>query len=82
MNYIYEAVVVTNDGTFRAYPVSPTLICVTEDGVEGLFDTIELGDGNTLASAPENLTTTLLVYLYEMVRGLDVISATLSNRTR
>ena len=80
MEYLYEAVVVTSDGTYRAYPLTPTLICVIEDGKEGILDTIELPDDLALASAPDNLTQTLLFYLFEMVRGLDIITATLRRR--
>ena len=80
MEHNYEAVVVTSDGTYRAFPVAPNLICVVEDGREGLLDTIELDEGIALAAAPENLTQTLLFYLFEMVRGVDIITATLRSR--
>jgi hypothetical protein len=80
MEHLYEAVVVTSDGTYRAYPLTPTLICVLEDGKDGILDTIELPEDCALASAPDNLTQTLLFYLFEMVRGLDIITATLRRR--
>lgn len=77
MTSLYEAVVVTNDGTYRAFPVSETLLCVTEDGVEGIIDFIDVEQAGT---APENLVPQLLAYTFERLRGLDVISATLTRR--
>jgi hypothetical protein len=74
---IYEAVVVTSDGTYRAAPVSPTLICITEDGVEGVTDFIEVEEAQT---APECLTPTLVAYGFERLRGLSIVTATLTRR--
>ena len=38
MNGVYEAVVVTNDGTFRARLSDARTIAITEDGVDGVID--------------------------------------------
>jgi hypothetical protein len=78
MPHFYEAVAVTKGaGTFRAFPTSDTCICVTEDGVAGVLDSVNVEPHET---APEGLTHFLLVYLYENVRGVDLYTLTLSRR--
>jgi hypothetical protein len=80
MTYIFEAVVETDGGTYRAFQISPDAYCVTEDGVEGLADfvTLELADRALLA--PENLVGTLTAWVYEMRRGLTILERGLSRR--
>jgi hypothetical protein len=77
MSNIYEAVVVTTDGTFRAFPVGPGLVCITEDGRHDIIGVIEVEQAQT---APEALAPALIGYIYEHVRGLDILTATLSRR--
>lgn len=77
MDSTYEAVVVTSDGTFRAFPVSSDVICITEDGAERVTDFVEVYEIQTAAEA---LTPFLVEYVYERLRGLSIVSATLSRR--
>jgi len=74
---IYEAIVVTTDGTYRAFPVGPGIICITEDGVEGVTDFVEVEEVQTSAEA---LTPFLVAYVFERLRGLSIVTATLSRR--
>ena len=81
MAVIYEAAVLTTGGTFRAYNIAETVICVTEDGAEGIIDFIHQADHDAVLSAPEMLIPLLTTWLYEMRRGLDIITASLTSRS-
>jgi hypothetical protein len=76
----YEAVVVTTDGTYRAYHAAETVICVTEDGIEGIIDFIYQDENEPVQGAPEMLVTVLIAWVYEMRRGLNLVSASLHAR--
>jgi len=80
MASIYEAVVVTSDATYRATAVGPLAVAITEDGVEGVTDLIQLDETNAANASPENLPVLLTWWVYEYRRGYEVISATLSRR--
>jgi hypothetical protein len=58
----YEAVVVTTDGTYRAYHAAETVICVTEDGIEGIIDFIYQDENEPVQGAPEMLVTVLIAW--------------------
>jgi len=73
----YEAVVVTSDGTFRAFPVTKTKICIVEDGVPGVIDFLDALPGQC---EPREITPLLLTYIFERYRGLSIVSATLGRR--
>lgn len=78
---IYEAIVQTDGGgTFRAFQMSPSTVCISEDGVDGIIDYIELPAAYQAMSAPEQLVPTLVAYIYEMRRGLSILSAKLRRR--
>jgi hypothetical protein len=80
MNTIYEAAVLTTGGTFRAYNITEQIICVTEDGTDGVIDFIHKDGTDGTIAAPETLVPTLVGWLWEMRRGLDIITATLTSR--
>lgn len=80
MNGIYEAVVETPCGTFRAHLSQPQLIVVTEDDVPGIADVIHLHPNETSAAAPENLTITLKWWVLENVRGVPILKTYLNLR--
>jgi hypothetical protein len=81
MAVIYEAAVLTTGGTFRAYNIAETVICVTEDGTEGITDFIHHAIHDTALGAPEMLIPLLTDWIYEMRRGVDVITASLTSRS-
>jgi len=81
MAVIYEAAVLTTGGTFRAYNIAETVICVTEDDTEGITDFIHQKDHDTALGDPEMLIPLLTAWLYEMRRGLDIITASLTSRS-
>ncbi len=76
----YEAVVVTDDGTYRAYRLTEASVCVTEDGTDGIVDVIHLDEIEAALWAPETLIPTLISWIYEMRRGLGIVSANLASR--
>ena len=76
----YEAVVETNLGTFRVRHLTKELLEVTEDGIDGVADTIELDAIQIALWAPEALVSTLLSWIYEMQRSAVVLGARLSLR--
>jgi hypothetical protein len=80
MTYIFEAVIETDGGTYRAFQISSDAYCVTEDGVEGLADCITLEPAERALLAPENLVGTLTTWIYEMRRGLTILESALSRR--
>jgi hypothetical protein len=75
----YEAVVTTTDGTFRAFLVSDTQVCVTEDGI-GLVDSLDLTKDDTPFYSPEQLASVLIWYVYERQRGLSIETVSLHLR--
>lgn len=81
MSGIYEAIVQTDDGgTYRAFQVSPARICITEDGVEGIMDYVDLPLEYQDMDPETSLVPTLIAYTYEMKRGLSIVSAKLRRR--
>lgn len=77
----YEAIVQTDDGgTMRAFQVSPGTICITEDGVDGIIEHIELPPSYQRIEEPSQLMPTLIAYVFEMKRGLNITSAKLRRR--
>lgn len=73
-----EAVVETNDLTYLAVYISPNTVGIVEDGKEGLVDQVTL----TAQQQPtaENLAHTLIVWIYEMRRGLDIRTVVVNRR--
>ena len=80
MPLIYEAEVTTDDGTFRAFRVTSTAICVTQDGHNGVIDYIWLDETDQLETAPENLVQILIEWIFEIQRGITVLTGTLTCR--
>lgn len=80
MANIYEAVVETSDGTFRANVTDPQTIAITEDGVDGIVDVLHLHPMETAAASPANLPITLKWWVLENVRGIDVLNSYLYRR--
>ncbi len=76
----YEAVVETNAGTFRAYRPSASTLFVVEDGEVGIIDIIHLDEIEAALWAPESLIPALISWIYEMRRGVGIVSAILSTR--
>ena len=80
MGAIYEAVVETTVGTFRAFLRDPRLIVITEDDVDGITDVIHLHPNETSAASPENLTLTLKWWVLENIRGISISNSFLNLR--
>lgn len=74
MSVHYRATVETNDGVYRAIFINSRLIEITEDGEEGLTDFVDLDED--IEETSDNLIHILLVWVYEMRRGLDITKAT------
>lgn len=66
----FHAVVETTDGTYRAMFIDPSNIQIIEDGEEGLTDLISLDE--PVQPTKENLVHMLVVWVYEMRRGLEI----------
>lgn len=81
MTHYYEAVVVTNDGTFRASTPDPKTIAITEDGVDGVIEFIHLHPEEINAATPANLPITLKWWVLENLRGIAVLNSYLYRRT-
>ena len=79
MTNAFQAIVRTTDGVFRAYLASPTSICITEDGVNGVQGIIDVEDSG-LVQSPEFLVKELKCWIYEHVRGLDLLEVHLTLR--
>ena len=80
MEGIYEAVVETSCGTFRAHLREPRLIVILEDNVDGIADVIHLHPNETSAAAPENMPITLKWWVLENVRGVPILNSYLNLR--
>jgi membrane protease subunit (stomatin/prohibitin family) len=78
MKGIYEAVVVTSDGTYRAYVFAKTEVFVLEDDLPGIADRFEVADYGGNASYPESLLDALMAWIQENRRGLSVLEARLT----
>lgn len=72
----FEAIVETNDGEFRASYISENVIGIRENGRSELIDYVVL-DGNEVATN-EYLIHNLIIWIYEMRRGLDIKIAKIS----
>lgn len=81
MTHYYEAVVVTNDGTFRARTPDPKTIAITEDGVDGVIEFIHLHPEEINAATPATLPVTLKWWVLENMRGIAVLNSYLYRRT-
>ena len=80
MSDIYEAIVRTHDGTYHAYQVSPSTVCITEDGIDGIVDHLQLPPRYQAIRGPEELVPILIAWTYEMRRGETIVSAKLRRR--
>jgi hypothetical protein len=79
---IYEAVVVLEDGTtYRAFPVSSSVMAVTEDTLPGVLEYVLFDESSPLSSAPEHLEMALRMYVHENLRGMEIVSSSLQVRT-
>lgn len=74
MFVLYETVIRTTGGTYRATVVAPSTIAVTLDGTNGVIDCILVAEHGDITSSPESLTTLLTSWIYEYARGLDIIA--------
>lgn len=73
-----EAVAETNDLTYRAVYITSNIVGIVEDGKEGLIDQVTLTTDQRPTS--DNLATTLVVWIYEMRRGLDIRTVVVNHR--
>jgi len=78
MTHHYEAVVVTNDGIFRASTADSKTITVTEDDVNGVVEYIHLHPEETNAASPANLPITLKWWVLENRRGIAILNSYLN----
>lgn len=78
MAVLFEAVVETIDATYRAIYVSTEEVGITQDGMNGFIDRVRL-EGEC-EPTNEGLVHTLIVWVYEMRRGLEIQKATLGRR--
>lgn len=79
MTNSWQVVIVTSGGTYRAFHASSTSICITEDGVDGVQDVVEV-DPDGLSLSPELLVKELKHWLHERVRGVELLEVHLSMR--
>lgn len=77
MGRFYEAVADTTDGTYRAVGVSSAAIAITCDGLNGVVDAIVLAADEAWLGAPENLVSLLVCWVYEHIRGSEVLATKL-----
>lgn len=73
----YRAVVETSAGTFRIRALNRFSLAVEEEGLEGIVDVINLDELEVDLWAPESLIPALISWIYEMRRGVGVLSANL-----
>jgi hypothetical protein len=78
MKGMYEAVVITTDGTYRAYLFNGFEICVLEDGVPGVTDRLEMSSLDGYINSAEMLVQTLIDWIHEYRRGAEVLEAKLT----
>lgn len=81
MTQHYEAVVVTNDGIYRASTPDSNTIAITEDDVDGVVEYIHLHPEETNAAAPANLPITLKWWVLENRRGIAILNSYLNLRS-
>jgi len=81
MSSDYEAVVRTDGGIYRAFLLSPSTVCITDDGIEGIVDHLELTPEYRAMPADQMLIPTLIYWIYEMRRGEDITGTKLRRRT-
>ena len=77
MDKFYKAVVETSAGTFQIRPLTLCSLAVEEEGVDGLVDVINLDAIEADLWAPESLIPALISWIYEMRRGVGILSANL-----
>ena len=77
---IYEAQAVTEGGTYRAYAMIDDTIAITEDGVDGIIDFVQLDPNAPANNAPEYMLQVLISWVCEFRRGEQLLKAVLSRR--
>ena len=77
----YEAVVRTNDGIYRAFLLSPSTVCITEDGIDGIVDHLELTPEYRSMPVDQLLIPSLIYWIYEMRRGEEITGTKLRRRS-
>jgi hypothetical protein len=77
MAQYYRAVVETSAGTFRIRSLNRCSLAVEEEGLEGIVDVINLDELEVDLWAPESLIPALISWIYEMRRGVGILSANL-----
>lgn len=80
MTYNFEAIITTSEATYRACAITPDAIAVTEDGVDGICDYIKLDSQQGSSASPEYLTVALRWWIYEHVRGIEILDTRLGRR--
>lgn len=75
---MYEAVVTTTDGIYRAYLFNGIEVCVLEDGVPGVTDRIEMASLDGFINSAEMLVQTLIHWIHEYRREAEVLTATIT----
>jgi len=78
MKGMYEAVVRTTDGVFRAYRYGDQRVMIIDDDLPGIADQIVLSDLDGSFTSPESLVQILISWIYETHRGLEILDATLT----
>lgn len=77
---MFEAVVKTNEGIYRAYHDDLLSLSIVQDGIGGVIDTISFKTYPYTLVAPELLLHALLTWVYEMRREETVINTSLNRR--
>lgn len=78
MKGMYEAIVTTTDGIYRAYLFNGSEVCVLEDGVPGVTDRIEISSLDGCMNSAEMLVQTLIHWIHEYRREAEVLASRLT----
>lgn len=78
---IYEAHVLTDCGSYRAFTLAGHTVAISEDGMDGFIDYIHIDPVGLAGNAPENLVQLLIEWVYEFRRGEQLLNAVLTRRS-
>lgn len=78
MSNRYVAVIVTTVGTFRASSINTSTVAISVDGQSGIIDYITFDPIQGINASPEYLAVALRLWIYEHVRGIEILDERLS----
>lgn len=81
MDSDFEAIVRTDYGIYRAFLLTPSTVYVTQDGIEGIIDHLQLTPEYQAMPAEKMLIPALIYWIYEMRRGEDITGTKLRRRS-